>query len=156
MQIMVQNRQRRHPAPLKLIRKTTQKILNVLGYPDDTGISITIVGDQAIRRLNREYLQKDHPTNVISFSMQEGEFAELAGNLLGDVVISADTAAREGETSGIDAYQRLVFLLLHGVLHLAGYDHERSGEDEAQRMMQKEAEIWEILQQDGLTILKTS
>ena len=60
--------------------------------------------------------------------MQEGEFASINPDLLGDVVISADTAAREAEDAGITFHERLVFLLLHGILHLTGYDHERSGE----------------------------
>lgn len=139
-----------------MIRMATQRILNALGYPDGTEISITIVGDRTIRRLNRDYLQKDRPTNVISFSMQEGEFAHLAENILGDVVISADTAAREAAEGGIDGYQRLIFLLLHGILHLAGYDHERSGEEEAKRMMLKEAKLWKILQEEGFTTLHKS
>jgi probable rRNA maturation factor len=108
-------------------------------------LSVSIVGDRTIRRLNREYLGKDRPTNVISFSMQEGEFGALAQGLLGDVVISADTAAREAEEAGIPFSERLTFLLLHGILHLAGYDHERSGAREAARMERKEAELFDRL-----------
>lgn len=124
-----------------------------MGCPEQTGLSVTITGDRAIRRLNREYLGKDRPTNVISFSLQEGEFGGVSGGLLGDVVISADTAAREGEQAGMNGYERLVFLLLHGILHLTGYDHERSGEAEARRMQRKEQQVWKILQQEGLTTL---
>jgi probable rRNA maturation factor len=82
--------------------------------------------------------------------MQEGEFGSMAPDLLGDVVISADTAAREAEDGGITFHERLVFLLLHGILHLTGYDHERSGEDEAKRMEAKELEITDILRRDCL------
>lgn len=73
--------------------------------------------------------------------------------MLGDVVISADTASREAEQSEQTGYERLVFLLLHGILHLCGYDHERSGEAEARRMERKEQELWKLLQQEGLTKL---
>lgn len=111
---------------------------------------MALVGDRAIRILNREYLQKDRPTNVISFSMQEGEFGSIVPGLLGDVVISADTAAREAADAGITLDERLVFLLLHGILHLVGYDHERSGEEEAARMEAKETEIFAELKTDGL------
>ena len=114
-------------------------------------LSVVIVGDRAIRRLNREYLGRDKATNVISFSMQEGEFAGLNPNMLGDVVISADTAALEAEGGGIPFATRLHFLLLHGILHLAGYDHERSGEAEACRMEEKEREIFALLEGEGLT-----
>ncbi len=129
------------------------KILSALGCPDQTELSITITGDRAIHRLNRDYLGKDRPTNVISFSLQEGEFSGLTPHALGDVVISADTAAREAESGGWDRYERLVFLLLHGILHLTGYDHERSGEAEARRMERKEQEIWKILKHEGLASL---
>ena len=129
------------------------KILSDLGCPDETELSVTIVGDRTIHRLNRDYLDKDCPTNVISFSQQEGEFGHLAPHMLGDVVISADTASREAEQSEQTGYERLVFLLLHGILHLCGYDHERSGEAEARRMERKEQELWKLLQQEGLTKL---
>lgn len=126
---------------MKLLRAAAAKILSVLGCTSSE-LSVAIVGDRSIRVLNRQYLQKDRPTNVISFSMQEGEFAAMNADLLGDVVISADTAAREAAEAGIDFHERLVFLLLHGILHLVGYDHERSGEEEARRMEAKEAEIF--------------
>lgn len=82
--------------------------------------------------------------------MQEGEFGSMAPELLGDVVISADTAAREAEDGGVSFHERLVFLLLHGILHLTGYDHERSGEEEAARMEAREAEIFALLGKEGL------
>jgi probable rRNA maturation factor len=81
--------------------------------------------------------------------MQEGEFSHLNPAMLGDVVISADTAAREAEEGGIQVYERIVFLMLHGILHLTGYDHERSGEKEAARMEAKESEIMAILRAEG-------
>lgn len=124
-------------------------ILNVLGYPDSE-LSVSIVGDRTIRRLNREYLGKDKPTNVISFAMHEGPFADLNPHMLGDVVISADTAGLEAEAGNISFESRLIFLMLHGILHLAGYDHERSGEVEARRMEEKEREIFGMLENEGL------
>jgi probable rRNA maturation factor len=120
-----------------------------LGCPEETELSITIVGDRSIRRVNREYLAKDRPTNVISFSQQEGDCG-LALDMLGDVIISADTSAREAEQGGMQPFERLCFLLMHGILHLCGYDHERSGETEAARMEKKEAELFRILKKEGL------
>lgn len=124
-----------------------------MGCPDETELSVTVVGDRAIHRLNRDYLGKDRPTNVISFSLREGEFGDLTPHALGDVVISADTAVSEAQHCGWSGYERLIFLLLHGILHLTGYDHERSGEAEARRMERKEREIWKLLQSEGLTVL---
>jgi len=112
-------------------------------------LSVSIVGDRSIRRLNRDYLGKDRPTNVISFSMQEGEYGSLNPALLGDVVISADTAAREAEDGGEEFRERLTFLLLHGILHLTGFDHERSGVAEAKRMEDKEQELFTLLKTEG-------
>lgn len=126
-----------------------ETILSVLGYPDSE-LSVAIVGDRSIRRLNRQYLGRDKATNVISFAMQEGPFAGVNPQILGDVVISAVTCAREADEGGISFASRLHFLLLHGILHLAGYDHERSGEAKAKRMEKKEREIVSQLQSEGL------
>lgn len=120
-----------------------------MGYQDNE-LSIAIVGDRSIRRINSLYLGRDKSTNVISFSMREGPFADVNPQLLGDVVISAATCAREAEDGGISFSQRLHFLLLHGILHLVGYDHERSGEAEARRMEEKEREIVSTLENEGL------
>lgn len=116
----------------------------------DSEISVSIVGDRTIRRLNREYLGRDKTTNVISFSLQEGDFGDVNPQALGDVVVSADTAAREAEEGGLAFQARLTFLLLHGMLHLTGYDHERSGEEEARRMEEMERELFGMLEREGL------
>ena len=131
------------------MRKVAQRILDALGCPE-AELSITIVGDRSIRILNREYLGRDKATNVISFAMQEGEFGSVNPALLGDVVISVDTAAREAEEAGETFLGRLYFLLMHGILHITGYDHERSGEAEAARMEAKEREIFALLVEEGL------
>ncbi len=108
------------------------------------------MGDRSIRIINREYLAKDRPTNVISFSLLEGDCGGINPHTLGDVIISADTAAREAEEGGMEFFERLSFLLLHGILHLSGYDHERSGEAEAYKMQQKEMQLFRILKKEGL------
>jgi probable rRNA maturation factor len=120
-----------------------------LGYTDSE-LSVVVVGDRTIRRLNREYLGRDKPTNVISFAMQEGDVPGPNPLMLGDVAISADTAAREAEEGGVGFEARLTFLLLHGILHLAGFDHERSGVAAARRMEAKEREIFSLLDREGL------
>jgi probable rRNA maturation factor len=131
------------------MKKAAEMILSVLGYQDDE-LSISIVGDSGIRRINREYLDKDRPTNVISFCMHEGNFGEINPHILGDVIISADTAQREADEGGITFDSRLVLLLLHGILHLTGYDHERSGEEQARKMEETEQKIFAMLEKEGL------
>ena len=90
----------------------------------DAEISIVIVDDTEITRLNRRYFRREGPTNVISFPLQEGKPGDVKTPLLGDVVISADTAARHARAAGIRTGDEILFLLVHGVLHLVGYDHE--------------------------------
>jgi probable rRNA maturation factor len=121
-----------------------------LGCPE-AELSILIVDDGQIREINRDYLQRDKPTNVISFAMQEGEGAGIQPGLLGDVVISAQTAARDAAEANLPFASELYFLLLHGILHLVGYDHERGTEAEAEAMEAKEREVFAVLQQEFLT-----
>ncbi|MDD2556848.1 MAG: rRNA maturation RNase YbeY [Desulfuromonas sp.] len=128
------------------------KILSVLECPDETELSILIVDDAAIQEINREYLQRDHPTNVISFSQQEGEMLGGPDTLLGDVVISAETAARDAAEAGIEMFDELVFLLLHGILHLLGYDHERGTQAEVERMEAKEQQVYALLKAERLIL----
>jgi len=126
-----------------------RRILNVSGFPD-AELSILILDDEGIRQINRDYLQRDWPTNVISFAMQEAEGGNLHPHLLGDVVISAERAAADAVEAGIPFEHELVFLLLHGILHLLGYDHERGDEREAERMENREREIFALLKNEFL------
>lgn len=121
-----------------------------MGCPE-AELSVLVVDDDEIQVLNRDYLQRDRPTNVISFSMQEGESAGVAADLLGDVVISADTAARDAQEAGLPFESELYFLLLHGILHLCGYDHERGTEEEARQMEEKEREVFALIREEFLT-----
>ncbi|RJP35849.1 MAG: rRNA maturation RNase YbeY [Desulfobacteraceae bacterium] len=129
MAILIDNRQRRRKTTLKQIRKTAQVLLNALGSPD-AELSVVLVDDPGITELNRTYLDREGPTNVIAFPMQEGDFSHIAPDLLGDVVISTDRTAAEAAELGISYRDRFDFLLIHGILHLMGYDHETSEADE--------------------------
>ena len=110
-----------------------------MGSPDGE-LSILLLDDPQIAVLNTDYLQREGPTNVIAFPMREGAFAEINPDLLGDVVISLETAAKEGLAAGVSMEDRLGELMIHGILHLFGYDHERS-ETEAGRMEAKSREL---------------
>jgi rRNA maturation RNase YbeY len=109
-------------------------------------LSLTLTSDRAIQRLNREYRHIDAPTDVLSFSQIEQagaappdplSVANREGLPLGDVVISIDTALRQSRELRVSAASRLRTLLIHGFLHLLGYDHERSPAD-ARRMFARE------------------
>lgn len=116
---------------------------------DRCELSIALVSDPQIRALNREYRRKDKPTDVLSFSQLEDIASAAPGPLpvenasgipLGDVVISIDTALAQARELGVAPRERLRTLLIHGFLHLLGYDHERSRAD-ARRMFAREREL---------------
>ena len=108
-------------------------------------LSILIVDDAQIENLNRKHLNRSGPTNVIAFPMREGDFLNITPHLLGDVVISIETAKKEGETTGISTEERFAQLLMHGVLHLFGYDHEKT-EQEAREMEIKNNELLKLIE----------
>jgi probable rRNA maturation factor len=114
-----------------------------LGCPDHE-LSLVIVDDAEIEIMNRDYLTHEGATNVISFAMQEGEFSQISPFLLGDVIISADTAEKEAAMADISFRQRLIELLIHGILHIVGYDHEQD-EAEAHDMETKSGALLELV-----------
>ena len=100
--------------------------------------------DSEIARLNKEYLGRSGPTNVIAFPMQQGQFGHINRDLLGDVVISLDTTLREANDASMAIERRFDQLLIHGILHLLGFDHDASPE-QAEMMMRKEEELLRLL-----------
>ena len=98
-------------------------------------LSIELVGDRRMRRLNHVYRKKDRTTDVLAFAMRESKSPRTA--MLGDVAISIPTARRQAREAGRSLDDELAVLLVHGVLHLCGYDHERN-EREAARMQRRE------------------
>jgi len=109
----------------KNVEDTAARILNALDCPEGE-LSILLVDDEKIAEINQKYRNRMGPTNVIAFSMREGEFSGINPELLGDVVISLETVEKEANAAGIDFETRFFELLAHGVLHLFGYDHEAS------------------------------
>ncbi len=116
LDVVLLNRQRRQrvsPARLRRVLAGAAASLRVGGE-----VSLVLAGDRLLRRLNRDYRGKDHPTDVLSFPGDGGE----AG--LGDVVISVETAGRNARRLGRTLLQELDVLALHGLLHVLGHDHE--------------------------------
>ena len=103
-------------------------------------ISILLMDDNQIRALNKKYLHRNRPTDVISFSQIEGEFNHINAKLLGDVVISVETARRQSREANSTLQDEITFLLIHGILHLLGYDHEGSAK-KSREMEVKEKEL---------------
>jgi probable rRNA maturation factor len=110
----------------KLLSKIAHRALEVLGL-NNAELSIVLVSDAQIKRLNKLYRNKDKPTDVLSFPIGEKVNGWL---ILGDVVISVDTAKRQAKELGCSLEEELKRLLVHGLVHLLGYDHELGGEEE--------------------------
>ena len=121
-----------------------QAILNALDCPDGE-LSILIEDDKGIAGLNSEYLHRKGPTNVIAFPMRDENSPAMNSDILGDVVISIETAEREGNDAGTGMKRRFAELLIHGILHLFGYDHEKNLY-QAKKMEKKTAELLKIVE----------
>jgi probable rRNA maturation factor len=149
MSVLIDNRQKRKKVAVQPLRKIATVILNALDCPKGE-LSILIVNDSEIAELNGQYLNRSGPTNVIAFPMQEGAFSDITPNLLGDVVISMDTTEAEAELGAVSVEERFIELLVHGVLHLFGYDHETEDAD-ARRMEEKSQMLMDIIHSAGPT-----
>lgn len=104
-------------------------------------LSILFVNDLQIQALNQRYLRRDRPTNVLAFPMKKGEFPTLHPQLLGDIVISVETAKRQSNRFGLDEMGMIILLMIHGVLHLIGYEHEGT-RAEARKMATRQKELF--------------
>ena len=122
---------------LEALQKIARQVLHAVGE-SKTLLSIEIVGDGRMRRLNRGYRRRDRTTDVLAFATREGPGPSSL--LLGDVVISLPQAIRQAHENKQPVDHELVRLLIHGVLHLCGYDHER-GAGEARRMALRERQV---------------
>ncbi len=143
MQIWIDIRHKEAGVSEDRVRRLASCVLEGLGHPE-AELSVVLVDDEEMAGLNLQYLGKGGPTNVIAFSMREGEGGHISPHLLGDVVISLDTARREAREAGIPWEERLGALLVHGVLHLLGHDHE-PGTLEARRMEAEEKRLAALL-----------
>ena len=110
---------------------------------EDWEVSIVLTDDEQIQQLNKQYRHVDSPTDVLAFAMREGIDADLNPHLLGDIVISVQTAHQQALDVGHGLDIELALLAVHGMLHLLGYDHETS--DEATVMREKEETILRLL-----------
>ena len=126
-------------ADSRLLRYRAVRLLRALGHARSE-LSIALVDDERIGQLNSEFRNKRGPTDVLSFSLLEGAHRERRGALLGDVVISLETAARQARRAHRAFDGELARLLIHGTLHLLGWDHERA--DEARAMQAEERRLW--------------
>ena len=139
-EIDVLDRQRLYKIDKRAAAKLAAAVLDRIER-QDAALTITFIRDAAMRKLNRDYRGKDKPTDVLSFAYHESDegFAETDSHI-GDVVISVETAARYAAEFGLTFDRELEHLIIHGTLHLAGYDHETdNGEmNRLERKLRKE------------------
>ena len=117
-----------------------------MGCDPDTALSVSLVDDEEMADLNFRYRQQIGSTNVLAFSQLEGESPPGEPHLWGDVVISAERARRDAEELGYGDEEMVIFLLIHGILHLAGYDHTLHQDERT--MEEKVQEIFDVLYPD--------
>jgi probable rRNA maturation factor len=123
MPIEIVNRQRKRRVNSKRWREFAERALRATGK-DKREVTIVFVADAAIKKLNRQFRGKDYATDVLSFPAQQEEFEQELKTSLGEVVISLDRAAAQAKENGLTFTHEVEQLILHGLLHLCGYDHE--------------------------------
>jgi probable rRNA maturation factor len=139
------------------IRTAVRTALKFEGFSDPAEVSVILTDNEGIRMLNREYRGKDSPTDVLSFPLygpeEDIEIIEDGRAELGDIVISLERAAAQAEEIGNTFEREVMFLCVHSVLHLLGYDHETSEADE-RAMIDRQYAIMAALD-DGINRKKT-
>lgn len=132
---------RQTPVRPLILRRVAQSVLELAGYPS-ADVSLILVGKSRMQRLNRTYRKRDYATDVLAFPMQDA--SQLPVAFVGDVVICVPVALSQASRFGNTTDGELLRLLIHGTLHLVGYDHETT-EREAKRMRRKELSIFHRL-----------
>jgi rRNA maturation RNase YbeY len=135
MAVLIRGSRKMFAPDRRRVRKLTEDLLIYLNL-ESRDLSILFTDNKQIRKINRTYLNRDRPTNVMSFSYLDGLPCEVSG----DLVISLERAREESETAGVPFYHRVFSLIIHGLLHVQGFDHER-GEREARRMRHREKKL---------------
>lgn len=126
-----------------IIHSVLGKAAELYGLAPQTEVSVLLVDNQTIQKLNKEYREKDAPTDVLSFALNEGDEPDVIdgpeGTLLGDIIISLEKAAEQAREYGHSIEREMAFLTVHGMLHLLGYDHE--SEADRSEMRQEEEQV---------------
>jgi probable rRNA maturation factor len=138
-EVLISNRQRKVAVDCNRLRKVADLALESLGF-QEAELSVLLLSDRRIRQLNRQYLGRDRPTDVLAFSQWEGSGERLQTICLGDVVIGAETAKEQAAREGSELNQELDLLLVHGILHLIGYEHT-GGSTGAAEMGRKQRQL---------------
>ena len=127
---------------VEALRRRAETALAALSL-EESELSLALVDDAEIEALNTQWRAQARPTDVLSFSLVEGDHADRREAMLGDVVISVETAARQAADRHRSLAEVVTRLMIHGVLHLIGHDHE--DDEEASRMAAEERRLWRVV-----------
>ena len=142
MAILIENCQKKTRLDLRRIRQSLNRIVRYLECGNKE-VSLRLVDNGIIREINRQYLGRDYATNVMSFSLSEGEFGNINPSVLGDIIISVEKALSDARKARMNFYDEVDFLMIHGLLHLTGYNHEDNADaEETSRMEKKERQVF--------------
>ena len=142
MEVLINNRQKRIKFNHPRLRRIVQEVMKFEGCPENTELSLVFCDDDFIQKLNQDHRGRNEPTDVLSFPMDEETF-ESEVHLLGDIVVSIETAERQAQKLKHSVVLEVVFLLVHGLLHLRGYVHD--SKMERHRMREREETICRLL-----------
>ena len=140
MEVLITNDQAAVEINLDFIREIALEIMKFEGSPDNSQLSMVFCDDEAIKELNNEYRGKNEATDVLSFPMELENFVPEI-RMLGDIVISTDTAIRQAKEYNHSVMTEIVILMIHGLLHL----HDHIEEDDCRKMRAREAEILKFI-----------
>lgn len=135
--VQIRNSQKLFKVPRRKLEIIAEDLLKQAGLPG-RDLNILLVDNRKITDVNREYFDRDKPTNVISFSYLDGFSSEV----IGDIIISVERASEEADAAGISLNERLLALIIHGFVHVLGYDHEVD-KSEQRRMRYREKKLYQ-------------
>jgi probable rRNA maturation factor len=141
MEVLIKNQQKIAKIHRRRIREIIKNIIQYLKVDEKTEISILFTDDKFIKSLNKKYRGINKSTDVLTFNLEEGDlkFPEVDKNkLLGDIVVSVETAQRQANNLNHNLEKELMILLIHGLLHLIGYDHEEARDNKIMQVKENE------------------
>ena len=151
IRVIISDRQKEVKIPTgirMLIRRCCNAVLKMENFQGSAEVSVSLVDNKYIQNLNRQYREKDMPTDVLSFPMgKDGKYdidPENGAKILGDIVISVEKVIDQSKLYGHSMQREIAYLVAHGMLHILGYDHESSGLDKL-HMREKEEKVMNLL-----------
>lgn len=133
------------PVDLPVIRSLAEEVVRAEGYPDDSEVTLLLVSDEEMASYNKRFLDRDGPTDVLAFPVEDlepGVVPEIEVNapplLLGDIIVAPSYIHRQASDLGVSFEDEISLMVVHGILHLLGYDHQDDAEAESMESRERE------------------